>query len=63
MFENEKYHTRGYEIYYDKGCWRFKDTRKPIGNDNRPCNVCQVKPGGETDCPECQSVTKEIRKR
>ena len=39
-------HSRGHEIYYDGGKWRYRDTNE-ICNDSRPCKKCGRYPTAE----------------
>ena len=38
--------SRGHEIYYDKGHWRWQDDSKPV-NDKRCCKKCNKPPTDE----------------
>ena len=41
-----KSYSRGHEIYYDGGCWRYSDTSE-ICDDSRPCKRCGKYPTKE----------------
>ncbi len=54
MFEDDRIYSRGHEIYYDKGHWRYKDSKKPV-NDYRKCGECGKKPN-EGTCEHCETT-------
>ena len=48
----KKSHWRGHVIYFEKGQWRYSDTRSLVAGEDRPCGFCNCErtPDGHDAC-------------